>query len=167
MIRVVKRYGSRKLYDTEESRYVSLEEIGDWVRAGQDIKVFDNASDEDVTAQILMQVMLEEGKRGTSLFSSDILHDLIRRGERAVNGSVEQFQEGVGRLLDASLDRIGPLRRVREETSQLRDRLARLEEAIAEIEARPGAHIEARRGPALPDAKHRHVPVKHAKPSRV
>jgi len=59
MIRVVKRYGSRKLYDTEESRYVSLDEIGDWVRGGQNVKVVDNASDEEVTAQILMQVILE------------------------------------------------------------------------------------------------------------
>lgn len=162
MIRVVKRYGSRKLYDTEESRYVSLEEIGDWVRAGQDVKVVDNGSDEDVTAPILMQVMLEEGKRGSSLFSSDLLHDLIRRGERAVNGSVEQFQEGVGRLLDASLDRITPLRRVREETAHLRDRLARLEEIIAEIEARPIAPSDRRAAPA-PAGRPRHEPAKHTR----
>ena len=137
MIRVVKRYGSRKLYDTEESRYVSLEELGDWIRAGQDVKVVDNASEDDVTTQVLMQVIVDAGKRGASLFSSDILHDLIRHGERVVNSGVEQLQEGMGRLLDASLDRIGPLRRVREEAGQLRDRLARLEQTIADIEARP------------------------------
>src|SRR5512142_2767174 len=74
MIRVVKRYGSRKLYDTEESRYVSLEEIGDWSRDGQEVRVLDNTTEEDVTAQTLMQVILEEGKRGGSVFSSDILH---------------------------------------------------------------------------------------------
>lgn len=137
MIRVVKRYGSRKLYDTEESRYVSLEELGDWVRAGQELRVVDNTTDEDVTAQTLMQVIVEEGKRGSSLFTSDILHDLIRHGERVVNTGVGQLQDGVGRLLDASLDRIGPLRRVREEAEQLRDRLARLEQTIAELEAEP------------------------------
>lgn len=137
MIRVVKRYGSRKLYDTEESRYVSLEEIGDWVRDGQEIRVIDTTTEEDVTAPTLMQVILEEGKRGTSVFTSDILHDLIRHGQSVVNSGVEQFQEGVGRLLDASLDRIGPLRRVRDEADQLRDRLARLEQTIAELESEP------------------------------
>lgn len=169
MIRVVKRYGSRKLYDTEESRYVSLEEIGDWVRAGQDVKVVDNSTDEDVTAQILMQVILEEGKRGTSLFTSDILHELIRRGEHAVTGGVEQLQEGVGRLLDASLDRIGPLRRVRQETFHLRDRLARLEETVAEIEARPSTDDRPARSlrTQAPVPKGRQVPVRPAKTTRV
>jgi molecular chaperone GrpE (heat shock protein) len=57
------------------------------------------------------------------------------------SSGVEQFQEGVGRLLDASLDRIGPLRRVRQEADQLRERLARLEQAIAEIEAQPPRSI--------------------------
>lgn len=137
MIRVVKRYGSRKLYDTEESRYVSLEELGDWVRAGQDIRVVDNITDEDVTAPTLMQVIVEDGKRGTSLFTSDLLHDLIRHGERVVSSSVVHLQEGMGRILDASIDRIGPVRRVREEAQQLRDRLARLEQTIAELEDQP------------------------------
>ena len=39
MVRLIKRYGSRKLYDTEESRYVSLDEIGTWVRAGQEVRI--------------------------------------------------------------------------------------------------------------------------------
>ena len=60
---MVKRYGSRKLYDTEESRYVSLEEISAWIREGQEIRVIDNGTSEDVTAQTLTQVILEEGRR--------------------------------------------------------------------------------------------------------
>jgi polyhydroxyalkanoate synthesis repressor PhaR len=164
MIRVVKRYGSRKLYDTEESRYVSLEELADWVRAGQELRVVDNTSDEDVTAQTLMQVIVEEGKRGSSLFTSDILHDLIRHGERVVNSGVAQLQEGVGRLLDSSLDRIGPLRRVREEAAQLRDRLARLEQTIAELEAEPAAPASAN----VPMRVTRsHVAVRKTKAARV
>ena len=53
MIRLIKRYGSRKLYDTEESRYVSLDELASWIRRGQEIRVIDNKSSEDVTAQTL------------------------------------------------------------------------------------------------------------------
>ncbi len=161
MIRVIKRYGSRKLYDTEESRYVSLDEIGDWVRAGQDIKVVDTSTDDDVTAQTLMQVILEDGRRGASIFTSDILHDLIRHGERVVNSGVEQLQEGMGRLLDASLDRIGPLRRVRQEADQLRDRLAHLEQTIAEIEARPATTPMTRVvRPPVSESKPRQAPAR-------
>ncbi len=141
MIRLIKRYGSRKLYDTEESRYVSLEEIGDWVRRGQQVKVQDNTTGDDVTAQTLALVIVEEGRRGSSFFTSDLLHDLIRRGEQVFNTGVEQLQSGVDRALRASLDRIPPLRHVREETAQLRERLEALEASLAEIETDNGAPL--------------------------
>ena len=134
MIRLIKRYGSRKLYDTEESRYVSLEEIGDWVRQGQQVQVIDNQNSDDVTAHTLTQVILEEGKRGVSPVTSDFLHDLIRRGGHVVSMGVQSVQEGVDRLLHASVDRVPPLRQVREETDELRQRLEALEASIAEIE---------------------------------
>jgi len=135
VIRLIKRYGSRKLYDTEESRYVSLEEIGDWVRRGQQVRVVDNTTTDDVTAQTLALVIVEEGRRGSSFFTSDLLHDLIRRGEHVFSTGVEQLQSGVDRALRASIDRIPPLRQVREETAQLRERLEALEASLAEIEA--------------------------------
>jgi polyhydroxyalkanoate synthesis repressor PhaR len=134
VIRVIKRYGSRKLYDTEESRYVSLEEIAEWVRTGQHIQVVDNQSAEDVTAHTLTQVILEEGKRGGSAFSADFLHDLIRRGERVVTTGVETLQSGVDRLIQASVDRVPPLRALRDETRDLRKRLDALEAQIADLE---------------------------------
>ena len=101
MIRLIKRYGSRKLYDTEESRYVSLEEIGVWVRQGQEIRVVDNQTSEDVTAQTLTQVILDEGRKGTSFPPSELLHELIRRGEGLVNSGVDSLQQGVDKLLQA------------------------------------------------------------------
>lgn len=144
MIRVIKRYGSRKLYDTEESRYVSLEEIGDWVRGGQQVQVIDNQSGDDVTAHTLTQVILEDGKRGGSPFSPDFLHDLIRRGEQVVTTGVQSLQVGVDRLLQASVDRVGPLRRVRDETSELRRRLESLESVLEQIEQERGAPVRGR-----------------------
>ena len=66
MIRLIRRYGggSRKLYDTEESRYVSLMEIADWIRQGQQLRIVDSKTDEDVTAATLAQVIYEGEKRG-------------------------------------------------------------------------------------------------------
>ncbi len=88
MIRVIKRYESRKLYDTEESRYVSLEDIARWVREGQQVQVVDNGTSEDVSAQVLTQIILDEGKRGTSFLPTELLHDLVRAGEKAVASGV-------------------------------------------------------------------------------
>ena len=135
MIRLIKRYGSRKLYDTEESRYVSLSEVGDFVRKGQQVRVVDTSNDEDVTAQTLTQVIADEGRKRTSWVTSDLLHDLIRRGERVVSTGVEQLQQGVDRALQASLERIPPLRQMRDETAELRERLEALEAALSELEA--------------------------------
>ena len=134
MIRMIKRYGSRKLYDTEESRYVSLEEIGVWVRQGQEIKVIDNQTSDDVTAQTLTQVILEGGRKGTSFPPSELLHEVIRRGEELVSNGVGTFQQGVDKLLQASIDRLGPVKRMREETTVLRRRLEELEQALSRIE---------------------------------
>lgn len=134
MIRLIKRYESRKLYDTEESRYVSLEEIATWVRQGQEVKVVDNATGADVTSQTLTQIILDEGRRGTSFLPSDLLHDLVRIGEKAMHTGIEQVQTGVDRLVQASIDRLAPVRRVREEMTSLRARLEQLETSLADLE---------------------------------
>ncbi|HWN42535.1 MAG TPA: polyhydroxyalkanoate synthesis regulator DNA-binding domain-containing protein [Thermoanaerobaculia bacterium] len=134
MIRLIKRYESRKLYDTEESRYVSLDEISGWIRQGQEVKVVDNATGGDVTSQTLTQIILDEGRRGTSFLPSELLHDLVRMGERAVSSGFEQVSSGVDRLVQASIDRLGPVRRVREEMSSLRARLEQLESSLTDLE---------------------------------
>jgi polyhydroxyalkanoate synthesis repressor PhaR len=134
VIRLIKRYESRKLYDTEESRYVSLEEIAQWIRKGQEVRVVDNATAGDVTAQTLTQIILEEGRKGTSLLPSDLLHELVRLGERAVSSGVEQVQTGVDRLVQAGIDRLGPVRRAREEMDRLRSRLEELEASLDRLE---------------------------------
>jgi polyhydroxyalkanoate synthesis repressor PhaR len=144
MIRLIKRYESRKLYDTEESRYVSLDEISTWIRAGQEVRVVDNASNNDVTSQTLTQIILEEGRKGTSFLPSELLHDLVRIGERAVSNGMEQVQHGVDRLID----RLGPVRKAREEMSSLRARLEQLETSLSELERDdlPVAAVEPKNG---------------------
>lgn len=134
MIRLIKRYESRKLYDTEESRYVSLDEIAGWVRDGQEVRVVDNATGADVTSQTLTQIILDEGRRGTSALPSELLHELVRLGERAVHSGVEQVSHGVDRLVQASIDRLAPVRRAREEMSSLRTRLEQLEATLAALD---------------------------------
>ena len=134
MVRLIKRYDSRKLYDTEESRYVSLEELAGWIRDGQEVHVQDNSTSADVTAQTLTQIILDEGRNGTSL-PSDLLHDLVRLGERAVHTGVERVQKGVDTLVRKSIDRLAPVKRAREEMQDLRTRLEELEASLTGIES--------------------------------
>ena len=146
MVRLVKRYGSRKLYDTEESRYVSLEEIARFVRRGQEVRVLDNATSEDVTGQTLSQVILEETKRGASALTSDLLHQLIRAGGEAVSTGVQQLHNQVNRLVETSVGRLTPLRRAREEMTELRRGLEALEQSLLRFEKVSRAAHNRRKG---------------------
>jgi len=136
MVRLIKRYGggSRKLYDTEEARYVALDEVGRWVRDGQRLRVVDAKTEEDVTAQTLAQVILDEERRGVSALPSELFHDIIRRGGRALSRGVEQIQSGVGHLVD----QVKPLHEARTEMDVLRRRLDELERSLAQIEDQNG-----------------------------
>ncbi len=159
MVRLIKRYESRKLYDTEESRYVSLEEIAAFVRRGQEVSVRDNASGEDVTAQTLTQIILEDGKSGRSHVPTELLHDLVRMGERALSTGVEQVQQGMDRLVQASIDRLGPVRQAREEMDVLKSRLADLERSLQSLEVEGEGEAAAPAGKA-PRKAPRKAPAK-------
>jgi len=158
MIRLIKRYESRKLYDTEESRYVSLDEIATWVRAGQEVKIVDNASSDDVTAQTLTQIILDEGRNGSSKIPTDVLRDLVRFGERALTSGVEHVQDSMDKVVRASIDRLGPVRQAREEMTRLRTRLEELEESLADLEViepvkAKGAPAKTKKAPAKKKAR--------------
>jgi polyhydroxyalkanoate synthesis repressor PhaR len=149
MARLIKRYGSRKLYDTGESRYVLLEDVAAWIRQGQDVRVIDNTTAEDVTAQTLTQIISEEGRRGAGL-PDDLLHELIRFGSDAVSSGVQRLQQGVDRVVQASIDRFAPVRQARHEMNLLRQRLEELEVSLAQMEVQRGEAAEPAVGQEKP-----------------
>ena len=158
MIRMIKRYGggSRKLYDTEESRYVSLEEICTWVREGQVLQVLDSATGEDVTSATLAQSLYEDQKRGTSVLSSDFLHQVIRRGGQALAETMEQAQARLDTFVQTSVSNLAAVRPLQDEMSILRQRLQELEASLADLErtpARKTAKPKARPKPAAKTAR--------------
>lgn len=154
MIRLIKRYGgaSRKLYDTEESRYASLEELSAWIRAGQELQVVDSVAGEDVTAQTLTQIIYEDHRRGSSLLSGDLLHQVIRRGSQAFSEGVEQVQSKVDRMVRSSLERLAQIGGAKEEMALLHQRLAELEASLADLEGQTRAR-KAQGRPRAPRKK--------------
>jgi polyhydroxyalkanoate synthesis repressor PhaR len=100
--RVIKRYSNRKLYDTRDSRYVTLLQIADMVRAGEDVQIIDNATKEDKTEVTLALIISEELKSQPRSVPLGTLRDLIhQRGEKLLT----QLREGpIGRLIPGSAD---------------------------------------------------------------
>lgn len=95
--RVVKRYSNRKLYDTRESRYVTLLQIAEMVRAGEEVQIIDNATKDDLTEVTLAQIIYEEQKQHSRSVPLQTLRDLIhQRGERLMT---QLRDTPLGRLL--------------------------------------------------------------------
>ena len=80
---IVKKYGNRRLYDTEASRYVTLEELAEKVRGGTDVRVVDAKTGEDLTQVTLMQIIVES-RRAAHLISAPLLTQLVRMGDDAL-----------------------------------------------------------------------------------
>jgi len=84
--RVIKRYSNRKLYDTKDSRYVTLQQIGEMVRAGEEVQIIDNATKEDKTEVTLALIISEDLKSQPRSVPLGTLRDLIQeRGERLLS----------------------------------------------------------------------------------
>jgi polyhydroxyalkanoate synthesis repressor PhaR len=135
MARVIKRYGNRKLYDVAASEYVSLEQVAAIIRRGETVEVVDNVTGDDITAQTLTQVVLEEGRRGRHVLPTELLHDVLRRGGKVIESGVGQVKHGVEELVEGSLGRIsrvlaGPQT---QELKQLRAQLAQLEATLNRV----------------------------------
>jgi polyhydroxyalkanoate synthesis repressor PhaR len=98
MAYVIKRYSNRKLYDTQESRYVTLEEIEEMIRGGREIAVVDASSGEDLTSVTLTQIILENERSHRTALPAAFLHQLIKHGEAwqdFVQRSMRSSMEGI------------------------------------------------------------------------
>ena len=129
MARLVKRYSNRKLYDTAESRYVTLDEIARWVKAGEDVKILENETGEDLTAITFAQIILDGERKKSSLLPLRLLRELIQRGESALQDIAGAVDRGV-EVIRAVPERAG--RRV-QELAQVSERLADLQQRFDEV----------------------------------
>ena len=94
---IVKKYANRRLYNTETSSYITLEHLAAMTREGRDFKVIDARTDEDITHNVLTQIIMEEEGRGQTMLPVNFLRQLI-----ALYG--DSMQAVVPGYLDASMD---------------------------------------------------------------
>lgn len=86
MARLIKRYANRKLYDATERRYITLEEISEFIQNNEEIQVIDKASGEDITEQVLSKVIAASAQQTDTPISKNVLVSLIQRPSDAVLG---------------------------------------------------------------------------------
>jgi len=91
--RVIKKYPNRRLYDTEESRYITLSDVKDLVMNKVDFEVIDKKSGEDITRTILLQVISEQEQQGDAIMSEDFLAQIIRAYGSVVPDFVTKYLE--------------------------------------------------------------------------
>jgi polyhydroxyalkanoate synthesis repressor PhaR len=98
---LIKRYANRKLYNTKTSRYITLKGIAELIEAGEDVRVIDNETGEDITSVALSQILVDH-ERSNSGVSGTLLSELLSRGGDALYGALRRgvgdASEGIGEL---------------------------------------------------------------------
>jgi len=103
---LIKRYASRRLYNTETSDYVTLEDIAAFIRDGREVQIVDLKSGDDLTRQYLLQIIAEHESRGESVLPVDVLTDLVRSYTTQSMSVVPQFLAASFDMLRDSQTRI-------------------------------------------------------------
>ena len=88
---LIKRYTSRRLYNTETSDYVTLQDIGTFIRAGREVQIIDLKSGDDLTRQYLLQIVAEHESKGDTVLPTNVLTDLVRSYTTNMQSIVPQF----------------------------------------------------------------------------
>jgi len=113
---LIKRYASRRLYNTETSDYVTLEDISGFIRDGREVQIVDLKSGDDLTRQYLLQIIAEHESRGESVLPVSVLNDLVRSymsGDVSVvphflQASFDMLRDGQSRVME-NMSAINPM----------------------------------------------------------
>ncbi|MDO8461854.1 MAG: polyhydroxyalkanoate synthesis regulator DNA-binding domain-containing protein [Deltaproteobacteria bacterium] len=143
--RLIKRYQNRKLYDTTESKYVTLDEIAELIRQGEDIKVIDNQKGEDLTSVTLTQIIFELEKKKRSLLPIETLKNIIGSGGEKIASfvhssiesgvsSISHAREEIDKKLKTAIDTVSSLPSVQSELRGLHKKIEELERKLRKYE---------------------------------
>jgi polyhydroxyalkanoate synthesis repressor PhaR len=141
-MKLIKRYANRKLYDTERSCYVTLEEIAAMVRDGEEIRIVDQKTSDDLTSVTLAQIIFEEEKKSRRILPLPALRSIIQSsGEflQRISQPVQQFRDETQRTTARFL-RPGEV--VEEGRQAIRDYATGIQRAIDDLQRRLDERIK-------------------------
>lgn len=103
---LIKRYASRRLYNTETSDYVTLEDIAGFIREGREVQILDLKTGDDLTRQYLLQIIAEHESRGENVLPVNVLNDLVRSYMVPGGGVMPQFLQASFDMLRDSQEKM-------------------------------------------------------------
>ena len=89
----IKKYANRRLYDTESSTYITLDRLAAMIREGRDFEVVDAKTGDDITRQVLTQIIVDEESRGSTMLPVNFLRQLIGLYGNSIQGMVPSYLE--------------------------------------------------------------------------
>lgn len=150
-MKLIKRYSNRKLYDTERSSYVTLEEISQMVRDGSELRIVDNKSGEDITSVTLAQIVFEQEKKDKRTLPMQALRDMIR----SPSDFISRLSRDVTDMREDAKSQVEKVKRTAaqqqaEVVAPVREFLDSIPRALEEVQAR----IDLRIGESFEQLKH-------------
>lgn len=150
-MKLIKRYSNRKLYDTERSSYVTLEEISQMVREGAELRIVDNKSGEDITSVTLAQIVFEQEKKDKRTLPMQALRDMIR----SPSDFISRLSRDVTDMREDAKTQVEKVKRTAvqqqaEVVAPVREFLDSIPRALEEVQAR----IDLRIGESFEQLKH-------------
>lgn len=146
-LKIIKRYQNRKLYDTQESCYVTLEDIRDMIKEGLDIQVVDNTTKEDLTSVTFAQIIFEEEKKQKGLLPLHLFKQIIASGEEVIKGlvqkswesgkrEIQQVREFVDKQIKPTVATVQSIPTVAQEIRNLKSKIESLEKKLKDYETK-------------------------------
>ncbi len=136
--KMIKRYQNRKLYDTTDSCYVTLEDIAEMVKMGDEVQVIDNTSKEDITTMTLAQIIFEEQKKKTNVLPNSTFTEIIRSGGGALrelaSKALETGVRELGHVREFVDERIKPTVEGMQQLPNLQTELEQLKHKVDSLE---------------------------------
>ncbi|NOQ41063.1 MAG: hypothetical protein GQ563_00985 [Desulfuromusa sp.] len=138
---VIKKYPSRRLYDTHNKRFITIKQLGKMVREGQNVSIFDKDSGNDITKAVLTQVIMEEEKANRDILPADLLHQLIRGSGSMYKDAIEDFLNKGAKTIqkakhdvESSLFGLNRRKSSKPESKSSTDELEQIKARLAEVE---------------------------------
>ena len=139
-VKIIKRYQNRKLYDTQQSCYVTLDDIAKMIRGNEEVMVIDNKSKNDITAATLTQIIFESEKKASQYAPLFTLREIIQNG----NGSISNYLAKLGAFPQDYMQKQALAAAAQAERASVEDLKQNLEQRVASAAARAAADSTAK-----------------------
>ncbi|MBW2370625.1 MAG: hypothetical protein JRH15_22360 [Deltaproteobacteria bacterium] len=111
-MRKIKKYANRKMYDTVEKQYISLDQLAELIKAGEEVVIMDNQTGQDITVAVLSQLLAREQKGDASEEMTDILSNMLRKGSTTVLDYAKRYSTRWQSAMSKAEDEIDKMTRL-------------------------------------------------------